>query len=280
MQNEALKKNEISNLKVEVYAGGEIIFDSGESSNGKLYYILEGEVSIRVDGFALSRVYVLQKGSFFGETSLLDPIPRNETVTVISRIARILALNGIDYSKSVDLNKTMLKKLLDSANNRLNIALNYFLSRKIDVPQETLNYDILTKIRKKNLAIIEKIHTPNNMYYDEKHTIYRENDLGKDSFYILEIGQVVTKRKQSEKSDYSTVLLHEQGDIFGEQAYFGSDGRKERAIVVSNRAKLREIHHIAFETLINFESDFYINFIQSLVFKAYLVEQKIRMANS
>ena len=280
MQIETSKQNVFLNLKVEVYAGGEVIFDSGESTYGKLYFILEGEVSVRVEGFAPSRIYVLQKGSFFGETSLLDPIPRNETVTAFSGIAKILALNVIDYSKSIDLNKTMLKKLLDSANNRLNLALNYFLSRKMDVPQETLKHDILTKIRKKNLAIIEKIHTPNNMYYDEKHTIYRENDLGKDSFYILEIGQVVTKRKQSEKSDYSTILLHEEGDIFGEQAYFGSEGRKERAIVLSNRAKLREIHHIAFDTLINFESDFYINFIQSIVFKAYLIEQKIRMANS
>jgi hypothetical protein len=64
-------------------------------------------------------------------------------------------------------------------------------------------------------------------------------------------------------------------DIFAEQSFFGSEYRKERVIVTSEKAKLREINKIAFENLLNFKSEFFLNFIQNIIWKAYILELKI-----
>ena len=111
---------------------------------------------------------------------------------------------------------------------------------------------------------------------DDKNVIFRENDLTKGSFHIVEIGQVTTKRKHNDRGDYIGILCHEEGDIIGEQAYFGFETRKERAIVTSGRVKLREINKSAFEKLINIHTDFYVNFIKVMLWKSYIIEQKIK----
>ncbi len=276
MENEVSKPNLQSNLKIDYFAEGEVVFSSGDPSNKKIYFILDGQVSVRRDGFSPSYTNNIHKGSYFGEISLINNFPRNETITVSSGYARIVSLVADDFSSALKVNKQMLKKLLDSSNDRYNFALGYYLERRIEVPQMDTNIKELNEVRKKNIEITEKIHTPSNMYHDEKSVIFRENDLTKGSFHIVEKGQVTTKRKYNDRSDYMGILSHEEGDIIGEQAYFGFETRKERAIVTSTRVKLREINKNAFEKLINIHTDFYVNFIKIMLWKSYIIEQKIK----
>ena len=269
MDIDYLKQPLINNIKVDVYANGEVIYKSGDTSNNKLFYIIEGEVSIRRDGFSISFTNSLKKGDFFGEISIINNDPRNETVMVNSDIVKIISITTSEFEKNLFLNKTMLKKLLECSNNRYNLAISYYLQRNTDVPFIAINQKLMANMRSKNIEITERIHTPNNIFYNERDTIFRENDFSKGSFFILEMGEVVIKKKYSEKRDYLSILTCYAGDIFAEQSFFGSEYRKERVIVTSEKAKLREINKIAFENLINFK------FIQNIIWKAYILELKI-----
>jgi CRP-like cAMP-binding protein len=275
MEIEKLKQNLISNIKVDIYANGEVIYKSGDASNNIIYYIIEGEVKIKRDGFSISFTNSLKRGDFFGEIAVINNYPRNETVVVNSDIAKIISLSTLEFEKTISLNKSMLKKLLVCSNNRYNLAISNYLQRNTDVPYIDINQNLMANMRNKNIEITERIHTPNNIFYNERDTIFRENDFSKGSFFILEMGEVVIKKKYSEKREYLSILNCYKGDIFSEQSFFGSEYRKERVIVISKKAKLREINKIAFENLINFKSDFFINFIQNIIWKAYILELKI-----
>jgi CRP-like cAMP-binding protein len=276
MEVEVSKQNVTSNLKIDYFAEGEVVFSSGDPSNKKIYFILDGHVSVKRDGFSPSYTNVIHKGSYFGELSLINSFPRNETISVSSGYARIVSLIADDFSSAIKVNKQMLKKLLDSSNDRYNFAVAYYLERRTEVPQMDTNITELNQIRKKTIEITEKIHTPSNMHHDDKSVIFRENDFTKGSFHIVEIGQVTTKRKHNDRGDYIGILCHEEGDIIGEQAYFGLETRRERAIVTSGRVKLREINKSAFEKLINIHTDIYLNFIKVMLWKSYILEQKIK----
>jgi CRP-like cAMP-binding protein len=275
MEIEKLKQNLISNIKVDIYANGEVIYKSGDASNNIIYYIIEGEVKIKRDGFSISFTNSLKRGDFFGEVAVINNYPRNETVVVNSDIAKIISLSTLEFEKTISLNKSMLKKLLVCSNNRYNLAISNYLQRNTDVPYIDINQNLMANMRNKNIEITERIHTPNNIFYNERDTIFRENDFSKGSFFILEMGEVVIKKKYSEKREYLSIINCYKGDIFSEQSFFGSEYRKERVIVISKKAKLREINKIAFENLINFKSDFFINFIQNIIWKAYILELKI-----
>ena len=275
MNLENSKLNTLNNFKVDYFAEGETIFSYKEPSNGKIYYILDGNVSVKREGFSPSYTNKIFKGNFFGEISLINNFPRNETVTVSSGFARIISILASDFTHTLQLNKGILKKLLDSANNRYNFAIGYYLERKTEILKSESSFESLQIIRNKNIEIIERIHTPNNIYFEDRSTIYRENDLSKGSFFLIEMGQVITKRKYSDKGEYLSILTHEKGDLFGDQSYFGLEHRRERAIC-SGRVKVREINKNAFETLINIQTDFYLNFIKSMIWKAYILELKIK----
>ena len=64
------------------------------------------------------------------------------------------------------------------------------------------------------------------------------------------MGEVVVKKKYSEKREYLSILTCYAGDIFAEQSFFGSEYRKERVIVTSEKAKLREINKKQLESFI------------------------------
>jgi CRP-like cAMP-binding protein len=275
MEIDNLKQLLINNFKVDVYANGEVIYKSGDTSNNIIYYIIEGDVKIRRDGFSISFTNSLKRGDFFGEVSIINNDPRNETVVVDSDIAKIISLSTLEFEKTIPLNKSMLRKLLESSNNRYNLAVSYYIQRNTEVRYIDVNQNMLSNMRRKNLEITERIHTPNSIIYNERDTIFRENDFSKGSFFILEMGEVVVKKKYSEKREYLSILTCYAGDIFAEQSFFGSEYRKERVIVTSEKAKLREINKIAFENLLNFKSEFFLNFIQNIIWKAYILELKI-----
>ena len=275
MNFETVKLSLIKNLKVEIYSQGETVFNSGEASNGKLYFLLEGQISIRVDGFSEAHTTMIEKGMFFGEISVINKLPRNETATILSGFARIIALQGADFTQAIVLNQSILKKLLDSSNNRLNAALNYYIFRRTSIEDSEINEDVIQYNRRNFKDMLNHIHNPNSFFYRKDSIIYKDFDICKGNFYIVESGQVATFRKYNEKSDYLLVVIHEEGDIFGEQAFFNSDFRREKAVVTSQNVRVREINKDSFDKLLHYKSEYLLHFIQMILWKVYKIEDKI-----
>ncbi len=84
MNIETVKLSLLNHLKIEIYSQGETVFNSGEICNGKLYFLLEGEIAIRIDGFSEGYTTMIQNGMFFGELAIINKLPRNETATILS----------------------------------------------------------------------------------------------------------------------------------------------------------------------------------------------------
>jgi CRP-like cAMP-binding protein len=275
MNFETVKLSLFKNLKIEVYSQGETVFNSGEASNGKLYFLLEGQISIRVDGFSEAHTTMIEKGMFFGEISVINKLPRNETATILSGFARMIALQGADFTKAIVLNQSILKKLLDSSVNRLNTALNYYIFRRTSVEDSKNNEDVIQYNRKNLKNMLNQIHNPNSLFYRKDSIIYKDFDYCEGNFYVVESGQVATFRKYSENSEYLLIVTHEEGDIFGEQAFFSSDIRKEKAVVTSHNVRLREINKDTFNKLLHLKSEYFLYFIQMILLKVYKIEDKI-----
>jgi CRP-like cAMP-binding protein len=55
-------------------AAGEVVFNEGDASDGRMYALLEGEVRIVRGGQTLETVV---EGGVFGELALLDDMPRS-----------------------------------------------------------------------------------------------------------------------------------------------------------------------------------------------------------
>jgi CRP-like cAMP-binding protein len=92
---------------------------------------------------------------------------------------------------------------------------------------------------------------------------------------VVESGQVATFRKYNENSEYLLIVTHEEGDIFGEQAFFNSDFRKEKAVVTSQNVRVREINKDSFDKLLHYKSEYLLHFIQMILWKFYKIEDKI-----
>ncbi|MCB1327029.1 MAG: cyclic nucleotide-binding domain-containing protein [Spirochaetales bacterium] len=80
----------VNNLPADIRKGGDVIFKQGDTSDGRMYFVAEGELSVEreIDGQAhvLNR---LRPGDFFGEMAILNKKPRSAKVEVTSRMARL-----------------------------------------------------------------------------------------------------------------------------------------------------------------------------------------------
>lgn len=80
--------------EVQSYADGEIIFNEGESSS-EMYVVRAGKVEISklVGGHSI-RLAVLDRGSFFGEMSLLEGLPRSATARAVGSVSLLVLRPG------------------------------------------------------------------------------------------------------------------------------------------------------------------------------------------
>lgn len=75
---------------------GRIVFAEDAPSDGTMYFIIDGEVSISKKG--LGDIRTLRKGHFFGEMALVNALPRTATVTVVSEQAKLGAINRASFA--------------------------------------------------------------------------------------------------------------------------------------------------------------------------------------
>ena len=80
----------VNNLPVDIRKEGEMIFEQDQDSDGKMYFVAEGELAVirEVDGnpHELNRLHA---GDFFGEMAILNKNPRAATIKVMSKICKL-----------------------------------------------------------------------------------------------------------------------------------------------------------------------------------------------
>ncbi|HSG31482.1 MAG TPA: cyclic nucleotide-binding domain-containing protein [Thermodesulfobacteriota bacterium] len=74
--------------RYDVFEPGDIIFDKG-SDGGIMFIILEGEIEIQVDGFAVGKLF---EGQILGEMALVEDQPRSATAIAITH-TKIVPIN-------------------------------------------------------------------------------------------------------------------------------------------------------------------------------------------
>ncbi len=80
--------------EIQKFTDGEIIFTEGDTST-EMYVVRTGKVEIskHVAGHAI-RLAMLDRGSFFGEMSLLEGLPRSATARAIGNVAALVLRPG------------------------------------------------------------------------------------------------------------------------------------------------------------------------------------------
>jgi len=80
----------VQNVSTQIFRKDDIIFRQGEPSNGIMYFIFNGEVTILKNrNGEMEEIGTMKPGSFFGEMALLNPQPRAATIIVKSSIIKL-----------------------------------------------------------------------------------------------------------------------------------------------------------------------------------------------
>lgn len=117
----ALSRKELQTLArsadtVPVAAGTTLV---KEGTAGKEFFvILSGEVSVSVDGH---EVAVLKEGEWFGELAIIDPGPRDATVTTISP-CELLVIDARRFAPLLDEVPVLAHKIMVGLARRLREA--------------------------------------------------------------------------------------------------------------------------------------------------------------
>lgn len=117
----ALSRKELETLgrsadAVEVGAGQALVTE-GETGR-EFYIVLSGEVSVTVDG---KEVAVLKEGEWFGELAIIDPAPRDATVTTLTP-CELLVIDGRRFAPLLTEVPTLGQKIMVGLARRLREA--------------------------------------------------------------------------------------------------------------------------------------------------------------
>lgn len=96
---------------------GTALVTQGEYGS-EFFVLLSGEVSVTVDG---AEVAVLSEGDFFGELALLDPAPRDATVTTLSP-AEVLVIGAPRFAPLLEDVPQLAQKIMVGLARRLREA--------------------------------------------------------------------------------------------------------------------------------------------------------------
>lgn len=92
---------------------GDKVYSENESSNGCMYFLLEGQLTTRKTiGKRIYKITNLEKGDFFGEMSIVTNIPRYNTVYVSSDRAKVASIDMSILMKIIHINPGFLLSLL------------------------------------------------------------------------------------------------------------------------------------------------------------------------
>ena len=87
--------NDLMKLFGHKYKKNKVLFNEGDHDQ-RLFFVIEGEISIKKNG---EQTEVVGAGSYFGELSLLNKIPRVASAEVVSDWARIIIVSDTQMRK-------------------------------------------------------------------------------------------------------------------------------------------------------------------------------------
>ncbi|MCX8000460.1 MAG: cyclic nucleotide-binding domain-containing protein, partial [Leptospiraceae bacterium] len=135
----------VNSVYTSMLLKGEKVYSENEVSNGCMYFLLDGELSVRKKiNKREYKITTLEKGDFFGEVSLISTMPRYQTIVVSSEKARVASLDMKILSRIVNLNPALLLSMLRTVIWKLIIIENA-------VTKLNLEYDMYeNKLARKN----------------------------------------------------------------------------------------------------------------------------------
>jgi CRP-like cAMP-binding protein len=103
----------VNNLAVDIRKEGDSVFDQGDESDGRMYFVAEGELAVirEIDGepHELNR---LKEGAFFGEMAIINRSKRTATIKVVSKKAKLGYLDEEIFMRIGRTNPVFLYSLL------------------------------------------------------------------------------------------------------------------------------------------------------------------------
>ena len=99
------------------FGAGETLVKEGEAGQ-EFFVVLSGEVSVSVGG---DEVAVLKEGEWFGELAIIDPAPRDATVTTLSP-CELLVIDGRRFLPLLEEVPALAHKILVGLARRLREA--------------------------------------------------------------------------------------------------------------------------------------------------------------
>jgi CRP-like cAMP-binding protein len=113
----------LTSVSTKIYRKGEIVFKEGDISNGKMYFVFEGELEVlkkRTTGTEV--IGTLAAGSFFGEIALIKAKPRMATIQAKSAVAKLGIIDKESFLRLSKSSPGFLFVLLKSVIERLTYA--------------------------------------------------------------------------------------------------------------------------------------------------------------
>lgn len=113
----------INTVSTKIYRNGDYIFQEGDASNGRMYFVFEGELAVlKKRPTGIQEVGTLAAGSFFGEMALIKAKPRMASIQVKSAAAKLGIIDKQSFLKLSKQAPAFLFVLLKSVIERLTYA--------------------------------------------------------------------------------------------------------------------------------------------------------------
>jgi len=202
---EAAAKTDGGDRSTKVVADGSVIYQPGEFGTS-FYIVLDGEVQIEADYQGQVIKSKLERGQFFGESSLLSGRPHDER-----------AVCGVNCVLAEIPRRTMLKMMNSNEEVRAGID-RVFVARALQ-----RNFAPSAALREL-LPIADEVDT---LHFDAGESLYQQNDEG-DCMYIVRSGAVSISRLEHGKN--ALVAEMRAGKMFGQMALMGDNVRHESAM--------------------------------------------------
>lgn len=268
--------------QIEMYQQEQKVFSIGQPSNGKMYFILEGECLLSSSGKnAWEPNRTLKEGDFFGESALISSKPRHTTVEILSQQCKILPLNK----------KNLKQKLIDSPRfaysifraisvRLLNLEayLSQLISQSPKIKLELLETIHQPKIRLPDQKMLKFLETLPALTFEEGECIHTEEDNSQAIMYFLHTGQFTLEKQYNIENKLS--LTFQDNHFFGETQLIGNRRLGHTVTVTQGPARVVPINETVFFQIIRLSPSFFTNQLQFVIWKLNTTEKAIRFLSA
>ncbi|MEM7180428.1 MAG: cyclic nucleotide-binding domain-containing protein [Spirochaetota bacterium] len=256
----------------------ETIFTIGEPSDGKMYFILEGECRIfTVIKNGREESHFLKAGDFFGESALISTKPRNSKVIVTSSKLKALLLDKRNLKQQLTDSPKFAYSVFRAISARL-LNLESFLSEQISQAPK-MKLDLLETIHQPKIKLPSKemlryLETLPSLEFATDECVHTEEDDSKAIMYFLHSGKFRLEKQYNIENKLT--LTFQDNHFFGETQLIGGRKIGHTVTVTEGPAKVIPIDEAAFFEIIRISPSFFTNQLQFVIWKLNTSKKAIR----